>query len=250
MKVGDTIKTLSYLAISFAIFLVIFTPKPSLAFSADLLISELYPNPETGNEWIELYNPTEMQIDLTNYAIEDGTHHPKFLTGYTIEAKSYLTIYKSIDFTFGLNNDSDQLILKKDTLEIDGLSWGTPPDIFAFSNYPAPSKGFSLSRKIPSSEDPFFLTAPTENLPYFEIVYPKNLIINEISPAPAEGADFEFIEIKNLESFEINLKNYILDDIENGGSSPYQISKDYIVPPGEYAVIEKSDSGLDRKSVV
>lgn len=61
---------------------------------------------------------------------------------------------------------------------------------------------------------------------------PQNIkiIINEFMPDP-EGTDTnnEWIEIKNLSSTSVNLKDYKLDDIE-GGSSPYTFPETILAP--------------------
>ncbi|MFA4833968.1 MAG: lamin tail domain-containing protein [Patescibacteria group bacterium] len=77
-----------------------------------------------------------------------------------------------------------------------------------------------------------------------DISGPASVIINEILPDP-EGADAEgeWIELKNTGSGKVNLLNWQLDDGE-AGSSPYKISSDLWLEPGNFYLAERSESGL------
>ena len=39
--------------------------------SAQIIINEVMPAPESGSEWIELYNSGELTIELNNWQLED-----------------------------------------------------------------------------------------------------------------------------------------------------------------------------------
>ncbi|MFH0819440.1 MAG: lamin tail domain-containing protein [bacterium] len=69
------------------------------------------------------------------------------------------------------------------------------------------------------------------------------LLINEILPDPEGSDEGEFIEIYNPGNFDINLKDWSIDD-EDGGSRPYKIKTDLIIKAGLFAVIKKQESGL------
>lgn len=89
------------------------------------------------DEWLELYNPLDVSVNLTNWTISDNSGTWKF-ANVAISKKSYLVIAKnatafqaSFDcaphvtgFTRTLNNDGDQLTLKDDAgSEIDFVAW-------------------------------------------------------------------------------------------------------------------------------
>jgi len=96
----------SYLIILILISAAIFLAFAKKTEAADdhIVINEIYPNPETGEiEWIELFNSTALDFSLDNYSVEDGTHIPKVLAGYSILAGQYLVLEKGADFSFGLN---------------------------------------------------------------------------------------------------------------------------------------------------
>lgn len=82
-------------------------------------------------------------------------------------------------------------------------------------------------------------TSPTT----FATSSPAILRLSEILPNPEGSDDGEFIEIYNPGNFDINLKDWTIDD-EEGGSRPYKIKTDLIVKAGDYAVIKKTESAL------
>jgi len=103
-----------------------------------LVISELLPNPQTGEEWFELYNPTNLDVSLANLKICDvlGARHCYFFEKTdTLLANSY-KIYLQSRTKITLNNSGDWLELY-DTA--DNLLTDSGGD------YGAADKGISLS---------------------------------------------------------------------------------------------------------
>ena len=47
----------------------------------NVVINEVMPNPTSGTEWIELYNKTSREIDLTGWWLEDGSSAKTKLEG-------------------------------------------------------------------------------------------------------------------------------------------------------------------------
>ncbi|MBU0530151.1 MAG: lamin tail domain-containing protein [Candidatus Aenigmatarchaeota archaeon] len=106
-----------------------------------IIFSEiLYDTSITGDkgEWVEIYNPTSYDVDLTGWSITDNIKPWNFPDDTLIETKSYLVITKTLEyfqnisgcdtaitgFLLGLNNDGDQLTLKdSDSNEIDFMAW-------------------------------------------------------------------------------------------------------------------------------
>jgi len=95
-----------------------------------LVISELLPNPETGEEWFELFNPTSLDISLANLKICDvlgARHCYPFNDSDVITANSYKT-YGQAATKITLNNSGDWLELYdvSDNLLTDtGGNYGT-----------------------------------------------------------------------------------------------------------------------------
>jgi len=234
------------MALCFIGVIFVFAPKVKAAddhIDDHIVINEIYPNPNSGgNEWIEFYNPTSADIDLSAYTIEDGTHKPKTLAGKTIPALSYFVIEKTAGgFSFALNDDGEILILKNAGIVVDQVVYGkwddetNNPD----NNAPVPAQGKSLSR-IPNGSDSdndksdFRILAPTKDLENVLPVYSNSIIINEILPQPASGSADEFIELYNSGSVEVDLSGWQIDDIASGGSSPYTVPVGTIIIAGGY----------------
>jgi len=78
-----------------------------------LVISELLPSPKSGEEWFELYNPTNLDISLANLKICDvlgSTHYYSFDEEDYLPANSYKTYAQSLT-KITLNNNGDFLEL-------------------------------------------------------------------------------------------------------------------------------------------
>ncbi len=110
--------------------------------SDHIVINEVYPNPNPEscdldwckNEWIELTNLSDEDIVLTGYTIEDlnifdkindpDNYKPEILNSFTIPAHGFLLLEKE-SLSFTLNNDSERIILRKNSIIIDQLNYGT-----------------------------------------------------------------------------------------------------------------------------
>jgi hypothetical protein len=127
---------------------------------SDLIITEVYPNPSTdekSGEFIELYNPTSNDIDLTNYSIEDD--YIKYYNSelpFLLKRNEFVIIHDDeIDLktTFpgtynravvtnltarGLANTTDMVVLKKN---------GNIIDTFEYSQS---TEGVSIVRPMPN----------------------------------------------------------------------------------------------------
>ena len=129
------------------VFIVLFS---CMAFVASAVrINEIMYSPSTElggtyNEWIELYNPSENPINLSNWLIADPDNHTfEVLTTDVIEANGYFILAKKPDnfsqyynvtcpvarVVFSLNNNGEEVLLKNSSGDvIDNLtydnSWG------------------------------------------------------------------------------------------------------------------------------
>jgi hypothetical protein len=100
-----------------------------------VVINEIcYSDPET-NDWIELYNPTDKTIDLSNWQLlDDGDEPFIFPTGINLNADAYLIVCNDIEafkekyssssitaignFSFGLSKRGDQIFLYNDSSQL------------------------------------------------------------------------------------------------------------------------------------
>lgn len=209
-------------------------PKPAPVYSNDVLIQEVYPNPKTGeDEFIELYNSGRAPVDLSGWQIDDiGTGGSSVYTipsGTNILAGGYFAFYDKVS----LNNDGDWARL----IAPDG-------EVKFQMNYDSTTKGRSWARDASGA---FVLTrivtAGRAN-EFAPIVQTNDIIINEIIPEPAGDSDDEMIELRNLSQYPIDITDWQLDDIADGGSSFYTFPVNTIIPAGGYYIVYKSTSGI------
>jgi len=130
------------------------TPTPTLVLVSyqNIYLSEVYPNPQTGEkEWVEIYNDNDFIVNLNNWYlddIEDGGSSPKKFS-LTIEPKSY----GSVDLSTAMfNNDGDVVrLLDFEKKEKDSFE------------YKDSQKGKSFGR-ISFETDEFCLQEPSKSL--------------------------------------------------------------------------------------
>lgn len=96
------------------LWLFLFVKIPAFALdatpSATIIINKFQYNPPLDkNEWVELFNTTDVEIDLNGWLLVDESNTKKYLTGKKIGGKSFLTYD---DGKSWLNNDFDTLFLK------------------------------------------------------------------------------------------------------------------------------------------
>lgn len=128
---------------------------------SQILINEVSPNPETGNEWIEfiIKDETDQSPDVKNYTIFDSYHQI-----YKFNDEQFTEQLLVVEVS-GLNNDRDSVILKD--------SEGNVLDSFSYTQT---QKGFSWSK---NTNNNFAITEPSRNQ-----INPDNIIVEE-DPKPS-----------------------------------------------------------------
>ena len=114
------------------------TPVPSLNH---IVISEVFydtPGKDSQEEWIELYNPTGVTVDLSGWTISDNRGTYTFASGISIGPGSFLILARSSSGFFNLygfnpdlgnlnlrlGNKGDLLSLRDPTgMEVDFVAW-------------------------------------------------------------------------------------------------------------------------------
>jgi len=136
----------------------IFGPLPGFE---RVVINEICYTDSVTNDWIELYNPTEINIDLSKWQlIDDGNEPFIFPQGSELNSGEYLVVCKDIedfkvqynsttaigDFSFGLSKRGDQVYLYNDSSQlIDHIEYKVV--------YPWPLSGNSISLTDPLQEN-------------------------------------------------------------------------------------------------
>jgi hypothetical protein len=103
-----------------------------------LLLTELMPDPESGDEWFEIYNPTNLAVSLKNLKICDlygRTHCYYFSDEAIIQPKQYLTVDQSVS-RITMNNDGDILEIRdtgENVFTSSGESYGDTENGMSYS---------------------------------------------------------------------------------------------------------------------
>ncbi len=129
--------------ILFCLFVLTCYAKIDAASSLDVVINEIAwmgTEAYSVDEWIELYNTTDQDLDLTGWTLEAADGTPSITLSGTIPAHGYLLLERTDDttvsditadqiYTGALVNDGEELILKDttgaiiDTANDDGGGW-------------------------------------------------------------------------------------------------------------------------------
>ncbi|MFC1790493.1 lamin tail domain-containing protein [Patescibacteria group bacterium] len=107
---------------------------------AKVMINEF--SSTTDPEWVELYNPDSVDVDLSGWRLEDGNSlESDDLTLEGCLSPGSFRTFANLEGKYWLNNDQDQVILKDETGgEIDKISYGSGGEI------PAPPVDKSVTR--------------------------------------------------------------------------------------------------------
>lgn len=228
------------------------TPTPSFEyFPSDVVINEFLPDPPDGEEeWIELYNNTQKEIDLTGWYIEEGSGAQTFLSG-KILPRGFFVVEKIKGY---LNNSGDIIFLKDKTGNvIDKVTYGNFDDGNIEDNAPTTKDPYSIARVFDGKDTnqdnlDFKISNSTKgakNQVLGSISFVSNIIINEILPNPkGDDSENEFIELKNLNNFDVDLENWYLQDLSN---TKFVLSSKKIstkIPKNGFLVIYRKDSKI------
>jgi len=117
--------------------------KAEASSPTNLVINEFVSNPSSGNEWVEIYNPSSSPVDITGWRIQDGAepahNFGPSLSGI-IPGQGFVAVESTTSI---LNNDGDKVVLKNASSEtIDEVAYGN----WAGAIIEAPAKGKSAGR--------------------------------------------------------------------------------------------------------
>lgn len=191
-----------------------------------LYINEIY---SSNPDWIELYNSSDKEIDLSSFILQDdkgAAEEYTFPSGAKIAAKSYLVLNEATDFAFGISSGKGDAItlLDNKNAQIDKVT------------VPILEDGKSYARDIDGGKNWIILDKPTkgkDNTSEGDTEEDPNksslkLYINEVLSAPA-GDDADFIEIYNAEDNAIDLGGFILQD-DKGEAEQFVIPAGTSIP--------------------
>lgn len=190
-------------------------------------------------DWIELYNSSNYDIDLSKYYISDDVNNPYkcSLANKTIKAGEYLVLVcKDGELNFNISSLGEDIILtRNDGLLTDSIKTEQIPDNFSYTS----------ENKAERFATPGFKNNYQGYLDYRNSLNCP-LVINEVMSSnlsyyPSNNIYYDWIEIKNFSSESIDLSNYFLSN-KSDEPTKYQLSKKTL-SPGEITVVYASGKG-------
>ena len=213
-------------------------------------INEIYPAATTGeNEWIEVYNDSSEEMDLTLLFLSDSDGKLLKWSDTLLEPFAF-SIATSINV---LNNSGDTVNLKQGENLLDSKSYTTIDSTKSWQRCKDKPADWTVSTLISKqAENTVLCETPTPtqiSIPSatpIPIPTPQNSItvyLSEIMPYPDN--EKEWVEIYNPNDFEVALNNWQIDDILDGGSSPKLFSLTLFAK--SYATVELPTSVFNNE---
>ncbi|MGY5876334.1 MAG: lamin tail domain-containing protein [Candidatus Thorarchaeota archaeon] len=205
-----------------------------------VLINEFLADPYSlyTEEWIELYNPLDVTVDISGYVLDDittgGTTPYTIPVGTTIPAYGFIVFYWSVT-NIGLNNAGDTV----NYLKPDGV---TVLDSFV---YTSSADDISYGRETDGGPTWITFDSPTPGESNVDTSGPgDSILINEFLPDPNTLYTEEWIELYNPLDVDVDISGYIIDDITTGGTGAYTIPAGTIIPAHGFAVFYQSVTNI------
>jgi hypothetical protein len=205
------INTIIFL-LSFCVFYIIpinkaFADNTDPIINNQVLINEAYPNPNSSeNEWIEIFNSSQEDINLNGWTLVDEVSSPSIVHKFSDEDKINPLSFFIVELSSSkLNNSGDTINLINDNQEIiSQLSYVNSE----------PEKSFSLTK-----DGEIIISSPTKNKINEETDQTSNqkypdLFIHNATACPKDD-DPESIEIQNPNNTAVILNNWQIKDLAN-----------------------------------
>jgi Lamin Tail Domain len=87
--------------------------------SAEIILSEIYPAPSQGYEWVEICNTADEPISLASYTIHDSANKSIYVPKITLQPDQYVLATAS----GVLNNTGDSIYLRKSGVIIETMTY-------------------------------------------------------------------------------------------------------------------------------
>jgi len=210
---------------------------------ARVVINELLANSDAppGTDWLELYNPGPIPVDLNNVYLSDDQDNLlqyKIPDGIVLQPGQFLAVREGNEpgeFPFGLDFSGETIYVTAATNDpvpeplrvLDAVSYeAVPPDI-TFGRFPDGSNRFG------------FLSSATFEAPNARPVI-HDIVINEIMYHHATRDErYEYVELYNRGTTTVSLDGWEFTD-----GITYEFSPGTEMPPGSYLVVAKDPNFL------
>ncbi len=133
----------------------------------------------SNNDWIELYNTSNSQVDLNGWLVKDAVGNDKKYSSLVIPASGYCVT----DFSNWLNNNGDTIELYNGSQKIDCVSYGGGSSCGNGASAPAPETGQVAARRPNGTGTWQISSMITSGYSNDETVEPPNKVLC-FSPTP------------------------------------------------------------------
>ncbi len=208
-------------------------------------------------DWIELYNTTNADVDLSGCGLSDDAGQPMkwfFPDGTIIPAKGVLLVYCSgreglidgaLNAPFGLRSYAEDVVLAdKNGGVIDSYSYTQQQADQSMARVPDGSGEWEMTAQptpgFPNTDEGFAAFASTSALPTGAVML-SEVLGNNAASYTYNGASPDWIELYNRSNEAVNLAGYALSD--NPKNPALWVFPDVTIGAGEYMVV--AASGLD-----
>ncbi|MBW7955617.1 lamin tail domain-containing protein [Patescibacteria group bacterium] len=246
----------SRLLISFL--LVLFSFVWCQEVSAQIIINEVHPAPDEGDEWIELKNITDQVISLVGWQVEDGVGvlTPQPLFSHVEVAPFGLATF---EFKNKLNNTGDSVILRKpDFSVVESFSYTSSLSTHSWTRVSTTSSQFVLLPPTKGSENLVPSPSPTPSaLPSLSPAISSHPSTGSPRPSPSAAASYsiqlsevvacpevsqpEWLELYNPNQFSVQLSEWKVQD-STGNTRHFSVE----LPGHRYTAIDLSSAILNN----
>lgn len=239
----------------------------------NVVFSEVFydtPGDETEEEWIELFNNSPMEVDISGWTITDNNGDGSTYTipsGKTIAAYSYYTIAADstgFNTLYGynpdlsgsiplLNNTGDTLILKNsDGTEKDAVAWeggagSGVPDGWGSTSLPSASEGSTVVRSDVSEDYDLYSdweTLSNNGFPQTQAVSFLVVISEVYYDTSGDDGEEEWVELYNNSPITVDIGGWKITD-NNGSGATVTIPSGATMAPGTYYTFAVDSTGFN-----
>jgi len=207
------------------------------------------------SDWIELYNPTSADVDLSGCGISDSLDQPMKYSlpeGTIIKANGYLLIFCSgnesanngeIHVPFSLRSYEEDVVLAGKTGKIaDSFSYSRQQADVSMARVPDGTGEFVASHKptpgYPNTDDGYAAFTSKLNASLGDIYISEMMGLNTSAFADAQGEYIDWFELHNAGTTALNLSGY---GVTNDPNNPAKwVFPDVSVESGGYLTVYAS----------
>ena len=224
------------------------TTAPSTAEAVRLQISEVMPDNTAltlgcEQDWVELYNPEDIAVNLAGYALTDDLNRPDALplTDFQIPAGGYLTVILQDGGPLGLSELGETVYLTFGSEVISELTFPQAENGKSFDPdglCPFPTPGYA------NTEEGYTCYLNSTALP--ELAISEVMTANGSYYAVNYFDHYDLIEVVNTSDHPIDLSNYYLCD-NRDSTNRYHFPEITLEPGQFYVVLCSGDPSLGQR---